>query len=149
MLIQVLIGSTIMVLTAIIHALGTGVGLRWLMMPYAMSLTMDSVSIWTRGLIVGILVLIMFLATLIEASLWATVYLALGAISEFENALYFSTVTYTTLGFGDVVLGEEWRLLSAFEAANGVIIFGWTTALIVVALRHFSRSLQRLNTLKG
>ncbi|UCC83503.1 MAG: two pore domain potassium channel family protein [Gemmatimonadota bacterium] len=132
-------------MTAIIHAIGQAVGLRWLIMARAQHLLMAS--IWTRSLIVGALVLVMFLATLIEAGLWATVYVVLGAISEFEKALYFSTVTYTTLGYGDVVLGSEWRLLSSFEAANGVIMFGWTTALIVVALRHFSKTLQRLGAL--
>ena len=131
-----------MLITAMIHAAGQAVGLRWLMKAYAMRLHMTS--IWMRSLVVGALVLIMFLATLLEASLWAATYVGLGAISEFEEALYFSTVTYTTLGFGDVVLNEQWRLLSAFEAANGVIIFGWTTALIVVSIRHFSKTLHKL-----
>lgn len=49
--------------------------------------------------------------------------------------LYFSTVTYTTLGFGDVVMEPGWRLLSSFQAANGIIMFGWTTALIVAAVQ--------------
>ncbi len=144
-LLQVVVGCAIMVLTAVIHAGGQALGMRWLFKARVMRL--HTISILTRSLIVGALVLIMFLATLIEASVWASVYLALGAISGFEEALYFSTVTYTTLGFGDVVLGEQWRLLSSFEAANGVIIFGWTTALIVVALRQISRTLQRLDTL--
>jgi len=118
-LLQVVIGSVIMVVTAVIHAAGQSVGLRWLFKAHAMRL--QTISILTRSLIVGALVLVMFLATLIEATVWAATYLALGAISEFEKALYFSTVTYTTLGYGDVVLESQWRLLSSFEAANGVI----------------------------
>ena len=145
MLLQVVIGSTIMLMTAVIHAIGQAVGLRWLIMARAQRLAMAT--IWTRSLTVGALVLIMFLATLIEAGVWATVYLVLGAVSEFEAALYFSTVTYTTLGYGDVVLDEAWRLLSSFEAANGVIMFGWTTALIVVAISHISKTLKKLGTL--
>jgi voltage-gated potassium channel Kch len=78
----------------------------------------------------------MLLASLAEAGLWAATYLALGAISGVEHALYFSTVTFTTLGYGDVTLEERWRLLSAIEAANGIIMFGWTTALIVAAVTH-------------
>jgi voltage-gated potassium channel Kch len=77
----------------------------------------------------------MFLASAVEAGLWAATYLALGAIPGVERAMYFSTVTYTTLGYGDVVMEERWRLLSALEAANGIIMFGWTTALIFAAVQ--------------
>jgi hypothetical protein len=45
-------------------------------------------------------------------------------------------VTFTTLGYGDVTLGESWRLLGSFEAANGTIMFGWTTALIVAVVHR-------------
>lgn len=105
-------------------------------------------SIVNRSLVVGVLVLIMFLATLIEAGVWAITYVTLDAIAEFEEALYFSTVVYTTLGFGDIVLEEQWRLLSSFEAANGIIMFGWTTALIIVAIHHFSKTLKKVNALE-
>jgi voltage-gated potassium channel Kch len=106
---------------------------------------MGMASVLTRSLVVGALVLIMFLTTLFEASVWATTYFVLGVIADFEKALYFSTVTYTTLGYGDVVLEEQWRLLSSFEAANGIIMFGWTTALIIVGIRHVSRTLKELH----
>ena len=45
-------------------------------------------------------------------------------------------VTYTTLGYGDVVLIERWRLLSSFEATNGIIMFGWTTAIVIAAVQR-------------
>ena len=77
----------------------------------------------------------MLLASLIEVLVWAVVYLWLNAIQGVEQAFYFSMVTFTTLGYGDVVLDERWRLLASFEAANGIILFGWTTA-IVIAVVH-------------
>jgi voltage-gated potassium channel Kch len=52
-----------------------------------------------------------------------------------ERALYFSTVTFTTLGYGDITLQERWQLLSSFEAANGIILFGVSTAFVFVAIR--------------
>ena len=52
-----------------------------------------------------------------------------------EDALYFSMVTFTTVGYGDVILDERWRLLAAFEAANGIIIFGLTTAVVVAVVQ--------------
>jgi hypothetical protein len=64
--------------------------------------------------------------------IWALVYFMLGtpAIQDFEAALYFSTTTFTTLGIGDIFIDKDWRLLTSFEAANGMILFGWSTAFI-------------------
>lgn len=67
---------------------------------------------------------------------WALVYLALGMIDTLEAAVYFSLVTYTTVGFGDIVPGPEWRVLAAMEGANGFLTFGLLTALLVEALRQ-------------
>jgi len=128
--------------TSILHVGGMTAGLRWLSSRLATELR--KTSIWNRSLVVAVMVLIMFAVTMVEAGAWAAIYLAVGAISGFEKALYFSTVTYTTLGFGDVVLDEQWRLLSSLEAANGIIMFGWTTALIFAAIRHVSERLKGL-----
>jgi hypothetical protein len=84
---------------------------------------------------ISAIVLLMFLASIIEAVIWAISYLALDAIQTMEEALYFSIVTFTTLGFGDITLNESWRLLASLEAANGIIIFGWSTAIVMAALQ--------------
>ena len=86
-----------------------------------------------RVVLVWLMTLWMFIAIVIEAVLWGLLYLYDPMITELpdpQTAFYFSMVTYTTLGYGDVVLSGEWRTLSAIQAGNGVIIFGWTTALI-------------------
>jgi hypothetical protein len=67
---------------------------------------------------------------------WAGIYLLVGAVEKLEAALYFSLVTFTTLGYGDVLLDERWRLMAAFEAANGIIIFGLTTAVVVAVVQR-------------
>lgn len=67
--------------------------------------------------------------------LWALVYDLLGVFSTFEEALYFSIVSFTTLGFGDVILPHEWRILSGMTATNGFLNFGLMTALMVEAFR--------------
>jgi Ion channel len=92
---------------------------------------------------VGFTVLVLFAASLVEVSIYAAVYVALGAISGMEPALYFSTVTFTTLGYGDVVLDPRWRLLASFEAANGIIMFGWTTAIVVAAVQRVYATARR------
>ena len=91
---------------------------------------------WARIRVTGGSILVMFLASLIETSLWAAAYLMLGAISGAEPALYFSMVTFTTLGYGEIVLEPQWRLLASFEAANGIIMFGWTTAVVVAVVQR-------------
>jgi hypothetical protein len=75
-------------------------------------------------------------AAIIEAGIWASAYVQLGALETFEESLYFSLITFTTLGYGDIVLGNEWRLLASFQAANGVIMFGWSTSLVVLVVQN-------------
>lgn len=75
-------------------------------------------------------VLCVFCSLIVAMWLWAAVYLWGGALNTLEEALYFSTVSFVTLGYGDIVLQPGWRLLSSIEAANGMLLFGWSTAFI-------------------
>jgi hypothetical protein len=59
-----------------------------------------------------------------------------GAVADFEPALYFSLVSFSTVGFGDITLGHEWRLLSGLTAAAGFLSFGWSTAYMVELVRR-------------
>ena len=67
----------------------------------------------------------------IEIWLYAGVFEWVGATSDFESALYFSTSSYTTIGYGDLTLPRDWRILGAIEGANGIILLGWSTAFFV------------------
>ena len=64
----------------------------------------------------------------VEIWIWAGVFQWLGAFADFEHALYFSTSTYVTIGYGDIVLPPGLRILGAIEAASGIILIGWSTA---------------------
>jgi ion channel len=77
----------------------------------------------------------------VEIWIYAAAYLAVGAIPDFEEALYFSTTSFTTIGYGDVVLDRHWRLFGAIEGANGLLLFGWSTAFMLSVI-------QRLRTLE-
>jgi hypothetical protein len=89
-----------------------------------------------RAAVLATLVFLMSLASYLESGLWAGFYVMVGALPTFEDAIYFSLVTFTTLGYGDITLDEKWRVLAAFEAANGIIMFGWTTAIIAASAHH-------------
>ncbi|MBN8804494.1 MAG: two pore domain potassium channel family protein [Sphingopyxis terrae] len=64
----------------------------------------------------------------VEIWIWAGVFQWLGAFADFEHALYFSTSTYVTIGYGDIVLPPGLRILGAIEGASGIILLGWSTA---------------------
>ncbi|MFZ4121954.1 MAG: ion channel [Caulobacterales bacterium] len=67
----------------------------------------------------------------VEIWLYAFAFQAVGALSDLESALYFSTTNFASLGYGDILLGKDWRLFGAIEAANGVILFAWSTAFLL------------------
>jgi uncharacterized membrane protein YedE/YeeE len=62
-----------------------------------------------------------------------------GVFHDFETSIYFALVSFTTLGFGDIVLEKQWRILSGLMGANGLVIFGLTTAVLVDFLSRFRR----------
>ena len=70
----------------------------------------------------------------VEIWIYAGIYLALGALSHFEEALYFSTETYASIGYGDILLPHDWRIFGAIEGPVGVIMLGWSTAFLVSLL---------------
>jgi hypothetical protein len=131
---QIAYGSTLLLITTAIHAICTG----WVIAVLRTNRAKEwgDRSPTTRVVLISLVVLLMFFAALLEASIWAAVYLKVGAIPDLETALYFSTVTFTTLGYGDLTLDTSWRLLSAFQAANGTIMFGWTTAIVMAAIQR-------------
>jgi len=82
----------------------------------------------------------------VEIWTWAGTFWWLGVFRDFEHALYFSTSTFVTIGYGDVVLGPGMRILGAIEGANGIILIGWSTAFffsIVDRLKLLERDLER------
>ncbi len=87
----------------------------------------------------------LLLLHLAEAVVWALFYVLIGALPDLETAAYFSLTSYTTVGYGDVVLPAAWRLLGPIEAAVGVLMLGWSTGILVVVIgviyRRFSPSL--------
>ncbi len=80
-------------------------------------------------------VMFVLLVQTINVWVWALVFILVGAIEELEPALYFTLIAYTTVGFGDITLGADWRLLSGLTAANGFLNFGWSTAYMVELVR--------------
>ncbi len=70
-----------------------------------------------------------------EIFMWSLAYGLVDAVPDSTDHLYFAFVNYTTLGYGDIVPVERWRLLGPMTAMNGVLLFGWSTAVIFEVLR--------------
>lgn len=127
-----LIGSLIVIATIVIHAVFIAFAIdrlrRWgprLVTPPLFAkiiLALITMTLW------------MLAAHSVEVWLWALVFLQLGAFSTLEPALYFSLVAFTTLGFGDITLGSDLRLLSGLTAANGLLLFAFSAAFLFEAI---------------
>jgi hypothetical protein len=76
----------------------------------------------------------LFLGHFAQIGLWAAFLVLLGALQSYGDAFYFSLVTFATLGYGDIVLAPDYRILGALGAACGSLMFGWSTALIFAAI---------------
>jgi Ion channel len=133
MLSNIAIGAILILLTTAVHAGGMSLALRSIRKDETIA---GSRSHLGRVLKVGRAVLIMYLVAIVEVLIWGAAYIVLGIVEGIEKAIYFSAVTFTTLGYGDVVLDGSRRLLSAIEAVNGIIMFGWSTAILIAAVER-------------
>ena len=129
------VGTLVITTTVLIHTVGL-IFLSW-----AMVLVIE----WSRlhrhvfGQTIALVtaVLGLFFIHTIEVWVWALLYLSLGIVPTFEAALYFSTVTFSTVGYGDITPPLGWRLLCALEGVNGFLLIGWSVAYLVAAsTRH-------------
>ncbi len=87
------------------------------------------------GIIAGA-ILWAFVAHIAEIAVWAVVFCRYGEFSDFGSALYHSAENYTTLGYGDVVMSASWKLLGPLEAADGMLLFGVSTAMIFAVIQR-------------
>jgi hypothetical protein len=82
----------------------------------------------------------MILLHLAEITVWAVFYLFTGAIADLASSLYFSAVTYTTTGYGDVVLPKDYRLVGGVEALTGILMCGWSTGFFFAVVSRMHRN---------
>ena len=123
-------------LTVAVHATGIAVLLRGLL-----RLHPQPTRVWPVARLLLRMIWWLILLHLAEISIWGLFYLWRGCLPNAEAAFYFSGVTYTTLGYGDVVLAKPWRLLGPIEGLMGVLMCGLSTGyfFVVVSRIHQSR----------
>jgi len=130
MLIKLLIAWAVMAACVAIHALATKLIVRYVVRPHLAIDRRDHSVTW----LLIVLVTCFAVVHLMEVALWAGLYLVADIMPDVETAVYFSAITYTTVGFGDVVLPQGWRLLAGIEGLTGILLVGWTSAVIFYVL---------------
>ena len=125
MFIKILMAGGLVVVTVAIHAVGFSALLRAMMRAHV--LTVSGSRPFTP-LLIG-LTCWLILIHLVEISVWGQFYFWQGCLPDAESAFYFSGVTYTTVGYGDVVLPKPWRMFAPVEAMTGILMWGLSTGL--------------------
>ncbi len=116
--------------TVVVHAGGLAALLRTLIISNALLLT----HFWPIAWLLVRLAVALILIHLAEIAVWGLFYLWTGCLPDAESAFYFSGVTYTTLGYGDLVLPKPWRMLGPVEGLTGILMCGLSTGLFVAVL---------------
>lgn len=133
MLNSILVGLLLAMLTIVIHAVGTTSWI-WRLSHYSSTKRRSRVNrFFTQMRVLCSTAAILLGLHIVEVVIWATAYhqiLGIVPPETFEEAIYFSTVTFSSLGYGDVVIVGPWRLLSAIQAMTGLLVFGWSSALL-------------------
>ncbi len=135
---QFAFGSALIVLSIVVHALFTAIASRavsWRLFRQRMQLSMLE-----RAGILSAVSLWLLASMSATVWIWALYFLWAGALADLETAMYFSLISFTTLGFGDIVLAQPHRLLSGLLAANGLVLFGLTAAELIDLIRSLHRA---------
>ena len=126
MLLKLFVAWLVMAFCVAVHASGVAVALRWVRRRRILTHRFRPWT-WLFVRLAGWIVLL----HLIEIAGWALLYVAAGAMTDLQSAAYFSAVTYTTTGYGDLLLPRTWQLVGAVEALTGILMCGWSTGFFV------------------
>jgi hypothetical protein len=135
MLENILAGSLMVVITVVIHGvglLGLSAALRSIIGRYQPQRSLAGTVVTMVCTVLGL-----FLLHTVEIWAWAVAYVSVGALPNMQKALYFSTLSFSTLGAEPISAAEEWQLFGSFEGVNGFLLIGWSTAYLIPAWTRY------------
>ncbi len=127
-------GLVVVICTIMIHALPLSATVAFVRRER--KLGHAGTNFWVDMGIVALAISSALVAHLIEVALWAVLYRICGEFADFRTAYYRSAVNYTSLGYGDLIMSPSWKLLGPLEAANGMLLFGVSTAMIFAVIQR-------------
>jgi hypothetical protein len=133
-LIPVSVGVAAIICTILIHALPLRATIDTVRREKRLGRV--GVRFWLDTGIVTRSIVYALVAHLVEIALWAELFVTCGEFSDFRTAYYHSAVNYTSLGYGDIIMSPAWRLLGPLETADGMLLFGVSTAMIVAVIQR-------------
>ena len=134
------IATLMVILTVMIHGAGLLSLARILRLEAREEAAAHIDALSLRGMIATLAVILgLFALHGIEIWLYAFLYEAIGAVQGIRESVYFSTITYAAIGYDDGAMAERWRLVSAIEGINGIILIGWSTAFFVTVVARLRR----------
>jgi len=128
-----LLAIALLATCVIVQSLGMLVLIRWLS---RVRRVLESRSTYLRVALLLRLFVGIVLLHLVQVGLWAVVFWRAQELPNVDTALYFSLATYTTIGFGDVVVGPGWRVLAGIEGLTGILLVGWSTAFVFAVVNR-------------
>lgn len=132
-----LVGAPVMILCLVLQSVFVAIALR----RYARIRVPPryAPSPWKNIRLLAVIMLLVTIGSLLQVMIWAALFFGLGEFDRIEPALYYSAVNFSTLGYGDIVMTDRWRLLGPLEAFNGILMFGVSTALMTAAVNYVVR----------
>ncbi len=129
---NVVIGLGVMVVCLLVQAVLVTVSVQF----YARHRDLAQTASFTSTLIlIGGVMLVLVLGNFLQISIWGLLFMYLGEFENYSNAAYHSAVNFSTLGYGDIVMSEQRRVLGPMQAVNGVLMVGVSTAVVMAALQ--------------
>jgi Ion channel len=132
MFLALLLGTGMLLASVLSYGMATALIVKLLIRLIRTGYT--NLGFWKNVAVMMIVTLVTAAAHLIQIALWAVAFVMVGELSTFEKAFYFSAQSYTSLGYGDILLSEQWRLLGPLEAINGLLLFGLSTAVMFAVM---------------
>ena len=132
--VPLMVGTIAVLCTILIHALPLTATVTFIRREK--SLGRIGTGFWVDIAIVSRAIVLAFGAHLIEIGLWAFLFMMCGEFHDFATAYYHSAVNYTSLGYGDIIMSAPWKLLGPLETADGMLLFGVSTAMIFAVIQR-------------
>ena len=135
MIVSLILGSVTVIISMSIQVLAVVWMLRYVIKSIAEH-DRSSTGFGYESYAISMVLMMLFIGHLAQIAIWAILFMFLGEFDSFQTAFYHSAVNFASLGYGDIVMSESWRLLGAIEASNGVLMFGLSAGTMLSVMTN-------------